>query len=67
MAINFIGKIGVFGRHALFVTLAFQHRLEYRNADELMRNPLNVATSCTHLVMFGEVTPKIYLLIFIII
>jgi len=34
--------------------------LEYQNADGQVRSALNVATSCTNLVMFGAVTRDMF-------
>jgi len=50
-----------------FVALPFRNGLEYQNANGQLRSALNVATSCTNSVMFGEVTPKKRLLIFVLI
>jgi len=67
MATNFRGKIDIFGRWSLFVTLALWNGLEYRNADGQVRSALNVATLWTYLVRFGAVTLVIRLLIFVIV
>jgi len=56
MATKLRRKFSVFGRRIFIVVLAFQNGLEYWNGDGQLRSALNVSTSCTNLVRFGEVT-----------
>ena len=41
-----------------FVALAFQNRLEYRNAEKRVNSRSGLATLCENLVNFRPVTPE---------
>jgi len=44
----------------------FQNRLKYWNVDKQLISALNVATWCTNLLRFSEVTPEKLLLVFVL-